>query len=184
MGQALEDVRALIATARENPTAGAFVLRAPGTYVRAAPDRFVIGNRPGTFHRVVAGGSLAVGLAAGYLFWTVEPILGGFIAFFFALPLLTLLNTQRYEVFRGVLRARGKALGQEQQRDWPLPADSTVRILGYPYFDADGPTPWTAHQVQLRADGFWVPLAESLNREEVVPVARQVAAAAGVPLRD
>jgi hypothetical protein len=164
---------------------GAFVLGAPGTYVVEGPDRLVVGHRPGRLHAAVAALFLALGVACCWLLWPYVPGLGAvFLLLSGGAPLLALLNTQRWEVQRGVLRAAGRALGVRRERAWPLPPDSAVRVDSWTEADGDHPVRWPCYQAQVRTADGWVGVAEAAQAEPVRAFARRLAAAAGVPLED
>ena len=164
---------------------GAFVLGAPGTYVAGAPGRLVVGNRPGRFHVGLVAVLLAVGAACLWLLWPVVPWLGAALLLLFGgVPLLTLLNTQRWEVQPGVLRARGRALGRRRERDWPLPPDSAVRISSWLEWDAEPSARWPCYQAQVRTDAGWIGVAEAAQEAPVRALARRLAAVADGALAD
>ena len=162
-------------------THGTFILGAPGTYVRSEPDLVVVGSRPGAVHRLVALAVLLVGGGAGWaLGERFGPPAGVPLALLGLSGLVLLLNSRRYEVQRGVVRARGRMLGLPRRRDWPLPPDAVVRIGTRWELDHDGVTQWIYYQVQVKVRGGWIALAESGRSAPVREVAQHVAAVAGI----
>lgn len=163
---------------------GAFVLGAPGTYVEEAPGALVVGNRPGAYHKVLAAVMLAIGLASAWLVWPEVPALAALMLLLFGgVPLLAMLNTQRWEVRPGMLALRGRALGRAVERDLPLGPDTAVRVGTRVEYDQDGSSPrWTVFQAQVRAGGVWVGVAESQSEAAARSFAQRVAAAARVPI--
>jgi hypothetical protein len=163
---------------------GAWNLRGPGVYVHATPDRLTIGHRPGPFHYFlsVVFPSIALGViwVVGREAWWAAAAVG---LLFGVVPLLPLLNRQRYEVSPGELRAAGRALGVRGEKRWPLPPDAAVRVESVPTWD--NAVCWTQFQAQIKVADGWVGVAELLHDPEPVRAfARQMAAAAGVPFLD
>lgn len=160
---------------------GALMLGGPGTYTEYTSDRVIIGNRPGALHWAIA---LVFGSIALLLCWLLRDapwVAGLFFVVFGVLPLLPLLCRMRYEISREGLQRRGKALGISQRRDWPLTADSAVRVETYQDRDSDNHG-WTRHQTQIRVREGWIGVSESGNLESARDFAGRMAAAAGVPL--
>lgn len=163
---------------------GAWNLRGPGVYTILEPGRAIIGHRPGFFHYAVATFFPSVALG---VIWLIGREVWWFAAgvglLFGLLPILPLLNTQRYEVSPGLLRAGGRALGLRIDRRWPLPADSAVRVERFDELDWNDNSRWPRYQAQVKVADGWVAVAELLHDPEPVRAfARQLAEAAGVPL--
>ena len=166
--------------------AGAYNLKNPGTYVNVSSERIVIGNRPGRFHYTIAIVfpclAIAVAWMIGRQLWWLAAI---FILLFGVFPILPLFNRQRFEIERGVLKARGRALGRETHRDWPLHPQGAVRVEDWWYRDSDSPHTWPQFQLQLRTPDGWIGVAELLHdREPLLRLAHDVSVVSGVPLLD
>lgn len=176
-------VTGLLARAKENVTTGAFTLGAPGISWSERDGRLVVGHRPGVFLKVAMVGLTLLALGAAALLWPVSPWLAfGFAFVFTAPPALALLNHQRYELERGMVRARGRALGRTWDRDLPLGRDAAVDIAPRPERDADSGITHTAFVVRVRSTNGWVPIAESMDLGQARAFAERVAAATGAGL--
>ena len=79
---------------------------------------------------------------------------------FSVLPLLILLNRQRYVIRRGQLQLRGTVLGMRTARDWVLPADSAVRIRSWPECDVESGGSWTTFQTQVLTASGWIDISD------------------------
>ena len=160
---------------------GAFILDAPGTYVSEADGRLVIGNRPGLLHYAIAVGAPALSLALLWLFWHDAWWLGVGALVLFGLPsILVAFNSQRYVVTPGHVAMRGRAAGFRVSRDWPLPADSAVRIGTRIDRDQDSAMLWTCYQAQIRTAEGWMPIAESMQEGRARQFGERLARASGV----
>lgn len=164
-------------TALESPagrvlTNGAFIIDGPGTYVEYRADSIVIGNRPGALLWSLTGFIWCITLSLGWLFWPHSRAIAALPSVVMGLPpILALLNRQRWEITAEALMMRGRALGMRTHKDYPLNADSRVRIAERPTWRQ----PLPALQVQvLTASGDWIGIAESRDRERLVPLAQGV----------
>lgn len=164
---------------------GAFVLGAPGTYVEERPGVLVVGNRPGGTVKALAAVMLAFGLGLAWFLWAELPWLGVLLGLLFGgVPLLALLNRQRWEVRRQHLALRGRALGHEVERDYPLAPDAAIRLGTRVEYDQDGSTPrWTTWQAQVRTAQGWVAVAESAQEGPAREFAQRLARVTGLPLQ-
>ena len=155
---------------------GAFILDAAGTYVSEMGHTLVIGNRPGLLHYSIA---LAVPTLCLILLWLFRDEawwLGAGGLVLFGLPaVLVVFNSQRYEVTVGNVAMRGRAVGFRVTRDWPLPADSAVRIDTRIGRDPDTAYLWTSHQAQILTSQGWIAIAESMQRDKVLDFAERLA---------
>jgi hypothetical protein len=160
---------------------GAFILDAAGTYVSEAAHRLVIGNRPGLLHYSIA---LAVPAFCLILLWFFRDDawwLGTGALVLFGLPaVLLVFNSQRCEVTPGHVAMRGRAAGFRVTRDWPLPADSAVRIDTRIERKQETPDLWTSYQAQILTSQGWIPIAESMQRARALEFAERLAHVAGV----
>jgi hypothetical protein len=162
---------------------GAFILDAPGTYVSEAEGRLVIGNRPGMLHYSIAVGVPAFSLALLWLFPHDAWWLGVGALVLFGLPsVLVLFNSQRYIVTTGHVAMRGRVAAFTVNRDWPLLADSAVRIDTRIERDQDAANLWTCHQVQILTTQGWIPIAESMQRGRALEFGERLARVAGVKI--
>lgn len=160
---------------------GAFILDAPGTYVSEAEDRLVIGNRPGLLHYSIAVGVPAFCLALLWLFRHDAWWVGVGALVLFGLPaLLVPLNSQRYIVTAGHVARRGRVAGFAMHRDWPLRADSAVRIDTRIERDQEAANLWTCHQTQILTNQGWIPIAESMQRDKAIEFGERLARVGGV----
>lgn len=162
---------------------GAFILDAPGTYVSEADGRLVIGTRPGLLHYSIAVGVPAFSLALLWLFWDDAWWLGVGALVLFGLPsILVAFNSQRYIVTPGHVAMRGRAAGFSVSRDWPLTADSAVRIATRIDRDQDSSTLWTCYQAQIRTAQGWMPIAESVQDARALQFGERLARVSGVEI--
>jgi hypothetical protein len=162
---------------------GAFILDAPGTYVSEAEGRLVIGNRLGMLQYSIAVGVPAFSLALLWLFRHDARWLGVGALVLFGLPsILVLFNSQRYIVTAGHVAMRGRAAGFTVNRDWPLLADSAVRIDTRIERDQETANLWTCHQTQILTTRGWLPIAESMQRGRALEFGERLARVVGVKI--
>lgn len=161
---------------------GAFILDAPGTYVSEAEGRLVIGNRPGMLHYSIAVGVPAFSLALLWLFPHDAWLAVGALVLFGPLAVLVLFNSQRYIVTTGHVAMRGRATGFTVNRDWPLLADSAVRIDTRIERDQDAANLWPCHQAQILTTQGWIAIAESMQRGRALEFGERLARVAGVKI--